>query len=180
MVARKAWLALKTPVTMLLLLGFVLLAALWGWTSVKAPIPPVPPEPCIVKKLGPAFKPENAVVQIYNASEVNGLAKKVKIMLSADGFRVTKAVNTEEGDPRTDFVHITGIAANSPEVVLVRSYFDKKATFAADPLKVDHSVNVYVGKDFRQLARRPLKSVPLKNGQACVPPPSTTKAEPAG
>ncbi|WP_052462723.1 LytR C-terminal domain-containing protein [Nigerium massiliense] len=165
MSARKVWVAVKTPLTMLLLLAFVVFAAMWGWKAANTPTPPRPPEPCVVQSIGPRFKPDHAVLRVYNSTQQNGLAKRVATILRADGFRVIRIANTQ---PVTQGVQIVGVAANSPEVVLVRSYFPG-AKFTADPNKADHTVDITVGNGFKSVAPDPLTSVPVKGGKACIP-----------
>ena len=46
---RKVWLALRTPLTMLSLLAFVLIVGNWGLKQTLTPIPQRPPEPCVVQ-----------------------------------------------------------------------------------------------------------------------------------
>ena len=47
--ARQVARVLKTPVTLLILVALVYFAARWGWDKAREPIPPRPPEPCVVK-----------------------------------------------------------------------------------------------------------------------------------
>ena len=162
MTARKLWLVLKTPVTMLLLLGLVVVAGAWGWRSVTAPMPARPPEPCVVQKVGPQFKPSHAVLRVFNGTDINGFAKRATTILRADGFRVIKISNA---DAPINGVRVVGVDAASPEVVLVRSYLPK-AEFVADPAKLDHVVDVTLGKGFTGFAKSPMRSVPLPDQTA--------------
>lgn len=156
--------ALKPPVTMLLLLAFVGFAAKWGLDAVRAPIPPRPPEPCIVTSIGPRFTPEHAVVRVFNATETDGVARRVASILRADQVRVVKIANAEAMQDKTTIV---GFAKDSPEVVLVRGFF-KKAAVAPDK-RVDHTVDVIIGKDFAGMRDRPKLWVDLPDETACLP-----------
>ena len=69
--------ALKTPVTLLVLVAVVYFAARWGWDAARAPIPPRPPAPCVVREVGPVLKPEHVYVSVYNGSKTNGMAKRL-------------------------------------------------------------------------------------------------------
>lgn len=177
MTPRKVWLALKTPLTMLMLLGIVLGSAYWAYEQVVTPIPKKPSAPCVTKSVGSAYLPQNAVLRVYNASNINGEAKKVAAALRAAKFSVIKVANA---DATIDGVQISGISADSPEVVLVSSYFDKSATFVADPLKLDHTVDITIGRGFTGLSTTPLESVPLKDGMACIPPALATSTTESG
>lgn len=165
MTARRVWLSIKTPLTMLLLLGLVLFAAAWGYRNATAPIPPRPPEPCVDEAVGPKYLPSHAVLRLYNGTETNGFAKRAATILRADGFRVIRIANAPQ---QINGVTVVGVNDKSPEVVLVRSYLPN-ATFIADPNKLDHVVDITVGKGFTGFAKNPLDSVPLPNGHACIP-----------
>lgn len=155
---------IKTPVTLLILLAFVYFTAKWAIGAATAPVPPRPPEPCVVTKVGPALKPEHVVVRVFNATETNGLGHRVGRTLRADDFKVPLISNAPEMSDKT---RIVGFDDKSPEVVLVRSYFPT-AEFVADQ-RIDHTVDVVLGKDYKGLAEKPLASVPLKDGTACLP-----------
>ncbi len=155
---------LKTPVTLLILLALVGFAAKWGFDKIREEIPPRPRLPCVVETIGPKFKPENAVVYVYNATERNGLSRRVGQVLLADGFQVLRRVNAEEKSEKTQVV---GVAKDSPEVVLVRSYLPD-AEFIADG-RPDHSVDIILGDDFKELNKKPKSSVKLPDETACIP-----------
>ena len=138
--------ALKTPVTLLILMAFVGFAAKWGLENAREEIPERPRLPCVVEKIGPKYKPEHAVVYVYNATDRNGLARRVGQVLLADGFQVLRRVNADE---RSEKTKVIGFAEDSPEVVLVRSYLPK-AEFVADG-RPDHSVDIILGDDFTEL-----------------------------
>lgn len=157
--------ALKTPVTMLLLLAFVALVAKWAFAAATNPVPPQPPDPCVVTKVGPTLTPDRVYVRVLNGTETNGLAKRVGATLSADGFKVIKRANADTSDkPKTQIV---GFSKDSPEVVLVRQAMNN-AEIVEDG-RVDHTVDVVIGKDFNGLPAHPQLGVPLPNGEACLP-----------
>lgn len=163
--ARRVVRALKTPVTMLLMLAFVVLSAQWAWRAATAPVPPRPPEPCVVTELGPQLLPEHVYVQIYNGSPTNGAARRLASILRADGFNVIKTTNADNPDHPTS--EVVGFAEDSPEVVLVRQAFDNIA-FRADG-RVDRTVDVVIGADGVRTIESPGFDVPLPDGTACVP-----------
>ena len=162
--SRRVIRALKTPVTMLLLVALVGFAAKWGLDAVRAPLPPRPPEPCVVTSIGPKFTPEHAVVRVLNATEENGVARRVATTLRADQFRVIKIANA---DTLQDKTTIVGFSADSPEVVLVTGFF-KKAEVVPDQ-RVDHTVDIIIGKDYNGLRDKPKLSVALPDESACLP-----------
>ncbi len=155
---------MKTPITLLVLLVLVGFAAKWGFEKTREEIPPRPRLPCVVETIGPKFKPEHAVVYVYNASERNGLARRVGQVLLADGFQVLRRVNADE---KSETTKVVGVAEDSPEVVLVRSYLPD-AEFISDG-RPDHSVDVILGEDFTELHNKPKSSVKLPDETACLP-----------
>lgn len=161
---RKIWLVAKTPVTMLLLVLLVVIAGYWGIYAATAKIAGQPASPCAVQTIGPELTPAHTTIQVFNGTATNGLAKRVRLLLNAENFRVIKSVNADAPYAKTTVV---GFSANSPEVLLVASYFNP-VVVVADATKVDHTVDVMVGSDFKNLAAG-LKSVPLANGTACLP-----------
>lgn len=169
MTQRTLWLALRTPLTMLLLLVFVLGVGNWAWRQTVTPIPKRPPDPCVVRSIGPEYTAANATLRILNGTTTSGLAKNTKLIFGGAGFYVLKVGNAEEPAERT---FIAGVAENSPEVVLVRSYFPADTPFVADAEQYrDHTVDIVLGKDFSldKLSKTPKASVPLKDGTACIP-----------
>lgn len=162
--------AFKTPLTLLVLLGFVLAVGAWGYRAVATPVPKAPPKPCVVTSIGPTYTPKNAWIRIYNGTDRSGLAKNTKLVFGSAGFHVLKAVNADAPVAAT---HVAGVAADSPEVQLVMSYFPKGTPFVADPVKyADHMVDIYLGEDFTPselTAAKPLKSVKTADGAtACL------------
>lgn len=157
--------AVKTPVTLALLAALVYFAASWGWDAVRTPIPPRPPEPCVVQQIGPELTPEHVYVNVYNGSKTNGLAKRLGSTLSADGFKVVRRVNAARDDyPRTI---VKGHAADSPEVVLVTQALTN-VDVEADG-RIDHTVDVIIGSEQPGAAEQPALKVALPDGQACLP-----------
>ena len=163
--ARQAIRTLKTPVTLILLVVFVLLAGRWGYDAARAPVPPVPPKPCVVKEVGPVLKPEHVYVMVYNGSPHDGLAKRLGSILSADGFKVYKRTNADRDDYPTSFVR--GHSEDAPEVVLVRQAFEGIA-FEADG-RADRSVDVVIGEAAPTPHPAPKFGVALPDGKACLP-----------
>ena len=163
--ARQIVRAVKTPVTLVVLGTTVYLAAYWGWNSVTAPIPPRPPQPCVVQEIGPELTPEHVYVQVFNGSETNGLAKRLGSLLSADGFKVIKRINAERSDHLVS--EVVGHSEDSPEVVLVSKAFDGIAVRADG--RNDHTVDVIIGAEQPVAVEDPDLTVPLPDGTACLP-----------
>ena len=159
--------ALKTPVTLVLLVALVYFAAQWGWDAARKPIPPQPLAPCVVKEVGPVLKPEHVWVNVLNGSKTNGVAKRLGQILSADGFKVYSRVNADRDDYPTS--EIVGHSEDAPEVVLVRQAF-QDIPFRADG-RESRFVDVIIGEVQPVAAENPEFGVPLPDGKACLPDP---------
>ncbi len=166
--ARQVIRALKTPVTLVILVALVYFAARWGWDNARKPIPPRPPDPCVVKEIGPTLMPEDVYVRVFNGSKTNGLARRLGQVLSADGFKVYSRVNAERDDYATS--EVVGHSEDAPEVVLVRQAF-QEIPFRADG-RADRFVDVVIGEAQPVLVEAPAFGVALPDGKACLPEPA--------
>lgn len=162
--------ALKTPVTLVLLVALVYFAAQWGWDAARKPIPPQPLAPCVVKEVGPVLKPEHVWVNVLNGSKTNGLSKRLGQILSADGFKVFSRVNADRNDYPTS--EVVGHSEDAPEVVLVRQAF-QDIPFRADG-RADRFVDVIIGEVQPVPAEHPEFGVELPDGKACLPEPAVS------
>lgn len=160
--------ALKTPVTMLLLLAFVVAAGNWALNAATAPVPPRPPEPCVMTDVGEELTPDEVTVRVLNGTETNGLASRYGAILRADGFRVIKRGNAPTSDVATS--HLVGVRADSPEVVLLRQAF--KDIEVVEDGRADHSVDFVIGAQFNGWADRPDLRLAV-SGEVCLPAPSS-------
>lgn len=169
MEARKVWLSLKTPLTMLALLVFVIGVGAWGYKQAVTPVPHRPSDPCVVQQVGTEYTATNAWVRIYNGTTTSNLAKNTKLIFGNAGFHVFKIATA---DSPVDKTYISGVDAKSPEVVLIMSYFPDGTPFVADANKyADHTVDIYLGADFKagNINSKPVTSIALADGKACIP-----------
>lgn len=167
--ARRVIRALKTPVTLLILVALVYFAAQWGWDEARKPIPKRPPDPCVIKQVGPVLKPENVYVNVLNGSKTNGLARRLGQVLSAEGFKVYQRWNADRDDYPTS--EVVGHSEDAPEVILVRQAF-QDIPFRADG-RADRFVDVIIGEAQPVPLERPEFGVELPDGTACLPDPPT-------
>lgn len=154
---------LKTPVTLILLLAFVGFSAKWGYERATAPIPPRPPEPCVVMEVGDKLTPEYVTIRVLNGGTKGGLAKRTSTYLRAYGFTVTKVNNTERRIMETIIV---GNSADDPEVKLLKGFF-VDAKVEGDG-RVDHVVDVLVGDKYASV-KKPKTSIAVEGGTVCLP-----------
>jgi hypothetical protein len=163
----------RTPLTLLILLGILCYGAWWGYTNVLAPVPELPPEPCVVQKLpNSQLRSAQVTVNVYNGGDRRGLAGDVGRALRDKGFRVQRTANTGENIKETVIV---GANAKNPEVVLVKGFF-KDATVRVDK-RTDGTVDVLVGNKYGGFNKKAKTAITVKAAKACLP--SSQPASPA-
>lgn len=170
----------KTPITLLVLLGILLGAAYYGWSTVLGPeeekkddtASPPADNTCdeVVRwKKGQRVKAADVRVNIYNGGLVSGLAGETLDALTAKGFRPGNATNAPESLSTPNVAIITA-DPESPEVRLVRIQFRGAVQIIDDDL--GRGIDVLVGDDFR--AVKPVTKTQIvlrKNIKGCAAKP---------
>ncbi|MDR1449351.1 MAG: LytR C-terminal domain-containing protein, partial [Propionibacteriaceae bacterium] len=149
MSARRVFRALRTPITLILLIGVLAGGAVWGYHLVVTGVRPVQPSPCVMVAM-PELTPESVVIRVYNGGSTRGLANSVAKELRGLGYIVSAVGNTDEIISQTIIV---GFSADSPEVQLVASQFLQPGIRVDG--RIDHTVDVLIGDDI------PRNSAPL-------------------
>lgn len=172
----RVWRIVRTPLTLLILLGILCYGAWWGYTNVLKPVPPLPPTPCVTQPVKDGKLNSNQVsVAIYNGGTKRGLARDIGIRLRDRGFQVQGEFNLED---KIDTTVIVGQGEKNPEVLLIQQFFPE-STIRVEPDRVDHSVEVLVGnawnwdKHFNEKAKTTLD---VKAKTVCLP---SVQTEPA-
>jgi hypothetical protein len=157
----------RTPLTLLVLLGVLCYGAWWGYTNVLQPVPPTPPTPCVPQKVQAGeLRSTQVTVSVFNGGTKKGLAGDVGRSLRGKGFKVQRTSNTGEKIQETIIV---GAGANNPEVLLVKAFF-KKSKVKVDK-RPDHSVDVLVGNDYGGFDKKAKTTYKVKAKSVCLPPP---------
>ena len=157
--------AVRTPFTLLVLLGVLCYGAWWGWTNVIRPVPEAAPAPCVNQQLPKGQLKSNQVsVSVYNGGRKNGLAGDVGRALRERSFKVGKIGDTGEKVGKT---LIVGAGTKNPEVLLVKGFF-KNAEVRADK-RVDGSVDVFVGDQYGGFNKKATTTVSVKSKTVCLP-----------
>ena len=157
----------RTPVTLLILLGVLCYGAWWGYSNVLKPTPPPPPTPCVPQRVSQGeLRSTQVTVSVYNGGSKKGLAGDVGRSLRQRGFKVPKTSNTGQKIQKTV---ILGAGAKNPEVLLVKAFF-KDADIKADK-RVDGSVDVLVGNDYGGFNKKAKTTYKVKAKSVCLPPP---------
>jgi hypothetical protein len=158
----------RTPITLLILLGVLCYGAWWGYTNILRPVPPLPPTPCVDQTVAKGqLASSQVVVAVYNGGDRKGLAGDVGRALRERGFRVTRTVNTAEKVAKTVIV---GADPKDPEVMLVKGFF-KDAVVRADK-RADHTVDVLVGNKYGGFNKNAKRTLAVSSSTVCLPPQS--------
>jgi hypothetical protein len=160
----------RTPLTLLVLLGVLCYGAWWGYTNVLKPVPAAPPVRCVPQVIAKGeLRPGQVIVSVYNGGTKKGLAGNVGRSLRSRGFKVLRTTNTGEKIQKTVIV---GAAVNDPEVQLVKRFF-KKSTVKADK-RADHSVDVLVGDKYGGFNKKADPTFKVRARTVCLPPQVTS------
>jgi hypothetical protein len=164
----------RTPITLLILLGVLLYGAWWGYNNVIAPVPPPAPDPCVTQTVAKGqLKSSQVTVSVYNGGDKKGLAADVGRSLRSKGFKVLRTSNTEENVQKTVII---GADAKSPEVLFVKLFF--KDSVVRSDRRVDHSVDVLVGNKYAGFNTAGKTTYEVKSSTVCLPSQAAT-ASPA-
>ena len=166
----------RTPITLLILLGVLMWGAWWGYTNILAPVPKIPPPPCVEQTLAKGqLKSSQVIIKVYNGGDRRGLAGDVGRSLRNKGFKVTLTTNTVEKISKTVIV---GANAKNPEVLFVKSFF-KDAVVRADK-RNDGSVDVLVGNKYGGFNKNAKTTYVIKSKTACLASQTPTPSAPLG
>ncbi len=170
----------KTPITLVVLLGLLLGAAVYGWQTIISPSEPDKPaaqgqpKKCAKKttfKKGQVVRAENIVVNVFNAGVISGQAGNTLSALVGKGFRAGVADNAPDSQTARNVTIVTP-TRESPEVRLVRLQF--VGAVRVVPGNLEKGIDVVVGDNFR--AVNPNAATSLRLGRTIT---SCSKA-PAG
>lgn len=163
--ARKVVRVLKTPVTLLLLLGILGYGAYWGYQQVTAD-PTRPEATCVMQDVGKTLTPDKVTVRVFNGGETGNHAKRTRSNLLAFGFHVISYNNADE---KVETTTVIGNSADDPEVKLVAQMFRGSVTRGDG--RADHVVDVIVPTQYQDLAGKddhPVTTIAV-NGPVCLP-----------
>ena len=164
----------RTPITLLVLLGVLLYGAWWGYRNIIQPVPATPPPPCVKQTVSKGqLRSSQVTIKVYNGGDRPGLAGDVGRALRNKGFKVALVDNTVEKIGKTVVV---GANAKNPEVLFVKTFF-KDSVVRADK-RTDGSVDVLVGNKYGGFNRNAKATYVVKTPTVCLPSqaPSTTPA----
>lgn len=167
---------LVTAATMLILIGVLVAATMWGWKALIAPVPAVdvvvedPSPTCATEqvKAGQRIRAGQVKVSVFNSSGRSGLAGTTMDLLVERGF-----VGGDIGNAPTDLkvrnVEVWSTVENDVRARLVARQFGKNVKVRFADLDLGVGVDVIVGDRFQGLTRAP-SSLRVKDPlKVCVP-----------
>ncbi len=157
----------RTPITLLILLGVLLYGAWWGYTNIIRKVPETPAPPCVEQTISKGrLKSAQVTIKVFNGGDRVGLAGDVGRALRGKGFKVSLTTNTNEQIQKTVIV---GADVKAPEVLFVKTFF-KDAVVRADKSKAtDHSVDVLVGNRYSGFNKKAKTTYTVKARTVCLP-----------
>ena len=162
----------RTPVTLLVLLAFVVGAGWYGWEQFNEPYDDLfgDSSGCVDESLakGTRLKARQVTVNVYNAGNRDNLAGQTMQRLQRRGFRSGTAENAPTRIS-VDRVAIYDSEPRSAEVTLVRRQFTGPVRVLRKP-DIAEGVDVVVGSGFRGIERGAKTALQLSSAEdVCLP-----------
>lgn len=163
--------SMKSAVTLLVLAGLLLVAALWGWQAATRPFPSSEPAPLctdVTVLTGKQVFRDQVVVSVFNGSDRSGLAGATTELLEDRGF-----VGADSGNAPTKVngVQIWSDEPRNAAVRLVARQFKSAKVVSGEQL--GRGVVVVVGESFKSLRKKEVESVTaVEPSTFCSPPES--------
>ncbi len=163
--------AMRTTITLLILLALLVGGALWGLAQVTKPFPKAVDLPaCSDTEISRGTKvfADQVVVNVLNAGTRSGLARRTMGLLTDRKFVEGTSGNADR-DVKVDVVEVWAPDRKDPGARLVASWFGTKPMTKDD---LEPGVTVVVGDGFRSLDQG-RKSVRAREDMTvCAPPGS--------
>ncbi|MDR0837491.1 MAG: LytR C-terminal domain-containing protein [Propionibacteriaceae bacterium] len=139
-------------------------ATFWGYQALfRPPDAPPPPPPCIVQTVSSELSTSQVTVNVLNGGTKSGQAKVVADALAAQGFVIGYIDNAQP----VSWVTVVGSTKESPEVLLVASFFPEAVLRADD--RESHSVDVIINNLWEALPEGVPTTISVDTGTVCLP-----------
>lgn len=167
---------LRSALTLLVLFGLLLIAALWGWKAATKPFPSSEPAPlCTDARVltGSDVFRDQVAISVFNGSDQNGLAAATMERLEERGF-----VGADSGNApaKVNGVQIWSDEPRNAAVRLVARQFKSAKIVPGEAL--GRGVVVVVGDSFKSLRKKEVESVTaVETSTFCSPPESQEDSE---
>jgi hypothetical protein len=164
--------AVKTVLTLTVLVALLASAAAWGWSKLTAPLPSLSSGPSCVEtpvEAGDTVTPAQVTVSVLNAGKRAGLASRTMTALMEQGFNKGDSGNAP-ARTAVGAAQIWTDDPDSPAVALVASRLGRVKVVQRDVDQV--GVVVVVGDRFRKVGKGPASVKATKRTTICSPPTS--------
>ncbi len=163
--------SLKSLVTLLVLCGVLVIAAIWGWQAATKPFPTSEPAPLctdITVNTGTQVFRDQVAVSVFNGSDRNGLAGATMEQLEERGF---VGADSDNAPAKIDGVEIWSDEPRNAAVRLVARQFKGAKVVSGE--KLGRGIVVVVGESFTSLRKKEVESVTaVESSTFCSPPES--------
>lgn len=164
---------LTTTITMLVLIGILVLGAVWGWRSLTADLPSndtLTSSDCTTEELeeGQRLRARQVEVSVYNGGSQPGLADSTLSALEDRGFLAGEVGNAPE-DAEVRRVEVRAETEDDLAARLVARQFGKNTEVTVADEDLGPGVDVIVGNRFRQLAKAPRRIQAEEAQEVCLP-----------
>lgn len=174
-----------TAVTMVVLIGFLVFAATWGWRALFADVTPdetaaEEPAACTTKeiKAGQKIRARQVTVSVFNGGTRSGLASSTLDALTKRGFK-DGDVGNAPSDLNVRKVKILAADKNDVEARLVARQFGKTTRVTKSEVDLGPGVDVVVGDKFRGLVKAKRNLTVKSPQEVCVPVAAEDAAQPS-
>jgi LytR cell envelope-related transcriptional attenuator len=167
---------LTTTVTMVVLIGILVVGAVWGWRSLFAELPETdltvdePAPTCETERIdaGQKIRTRQVRVSVFNAGSRSGRAGETMDALIDRGFQPGDVGNAPS-DAEVRRVQVLANDAKDPRARLVARQFGKGVKVQVAEEDLGSGVDVLIGDRFTGLSKAP-RSIRVKQPeQVCVP-----------
>lgn len=165
--------AVKTTLTLAVLVALLLLGLSWGWTALTEPLPDQGEAPTCVEtavREGDVVTPDQVTVTVLNAGRRAGLAGRTMAQLLDQGFHRGGSGNAPQGTAVTN-AQIWTDDPESPAVQLLAARLDKVRIVQQD-VTTWAGVVLVVGDGFPGVGDGPASVEVTRGTTICAPPTS--------
>lgn len=164
--------AITSAVTLLVLVGLLVGAAVWGWNALFTALPEeeTTGATCTTEQLeaGDRIRSTQVRVSVFNAGTRSGLAGQTLDALTRRGFLEGETDNAP-ADIEVARVQVWSTVENDPRARLVARQFGKKVRVRFADEDLGPGIDVIVGDKYRGLAKAPRALKVTKAQEICVP-----------
>ena len=162
-----------SAITLAVLVVLFVIGVAWAWSTVTDPFPEKEEQPACSDSsfaAGDRVTPGNVLVNVFNASGTDGLARETMDALVRKGFAEGVISNTAANTGKTGAV-IWSSDPDGPGARLVRTYLGKD-TPVSDQATADPGITIVVGEGFVGIRDGKTGVKATDDAVVCSPPSS--------